>query len=117
MNDIASALSSILSSPDGIEQIKSVASMLGVDPTDAVEGIKGFSTNEKESDDIDLENILKMKKILDAQKNVDNRDIQLLDALKPFLSENRVRKMEQAKKIMKLIDMLPLLSQLGLFKF
>lgn len=115
MDDIAATLSSILSSPDGIEQIKSVASMLGINPNEAVENLKGMSKPENATDSIDITSILKMKSIFESQAQ--NNDAKLLDALKPFLSEKRIEKMEQAKKLMKLMDMLPLLSQLGLFKF
>jgi hypothetical protein len=117
MDDIAAALSSILSSPDGIDQIKSVASMLGINPNEAVENLKGVSGGQKGKSDfnsVDVESILKIKGMFESQSS--NSDAKLLDALKPFLSEKRVEKMEQAKKLMKLMDMLPLLSELGLFK-
>ena len=106
MSDLEAALSSILSSSEGIEQIKSVASMLGMNPNESKEEKSAF-------DGIDLNMILKLKELLSSNQN--STETQLLDALKPYLSENRVKKVDEAKKIMKIMDLLPLISQLGIF--
>ncbi len=115
MSDLEATLSSILSSSEGIEQIKSVASMLGMDPSEAVESLKGATKKEKKNDfgDIDLNMILKLKELFNSTQN--SSETQLLDALKPYLSEGRVKKVEEAKKIMRIMDLLPLISQLGIF--
>ncbi len=116
MSDLEAALSSILGSNEGIEQIKSVASMLGMDPNETVENLKGVSKKEEEKKSdfgIDLNMLLKLKGLLNSADN--SNETQLLDALKPYLSEGRVKKVEEAKKIMKLLDLLPLISQLGIF--
>ena len=117
MSDLEAALSSILGSSEGIEQIKSVASMLGMDPNETVDNLKGVNKKEQEKkndfDGIDLNMLLKLKGLLNSTQN--SSETQLLDALKPYLSEGRVKKVEEAKKIMKLLDLLPLISQLGIF--
>ena len=94
MSDLEAALSSILSSSEGIEQIKSVASMLGMNPNESKEEKSAF-------DGIDLNMILKLKELLSSNQN--STETQLLDALKPYLSENRVKKVDEAKKIMKIM--------------
>ncbi len=115
MSDLEAALSSILSSDEGIEQIKSVASMLGMNPNETVESLKGATKKEEKNDfdGIDLNMLIKLKGLLNSKDN--SNETQLLDALKPYLSEGRVKKVDEAKRIMKLLDLLPLISQLGIF--
>lgn len=43
-------------------------------------------------------------------------NVELLQALRPFLSQKRKKKAKEAVKIMKMMEMLPLLQQSGLLK-
>ena len=56
--------------------------------------------------------ILGLQKVLSAQ-NGDDKNAALLRALKPHLSEKRAGRVDNAIKIMKLIDLLPVLRESG----
>ena len=63
------------------------------------------------SPDIDIENILKMKSILEKLNNqkTDSRSM-LLQSLRPYLKESRRSKLDQYIQMSKLIEILPLLG-------
>ena len=45
--------------------------------------------------------------------NRQDRNTALLDALKPYMSKERVQKIENAKKIMNLMQLLPMLGKMS----
>lgn len=68
------------------------------------------SSNSAPSD-IDIETILKMKSIIDKMNvKKDDPRSRLLQALKPYLNENRQSKLDQYIQMSKIIELLPLLG-------
>ena len=47
--------------------------------------------------------------------SVDDEVSRLLNALRPFLGEEKLRRLDQAQRLMKLIKVIPLLKDSGLF--
>ena len=47
--------------------------------------------------------------------NRDDETTRLLEALRPFLSEDRCEKLERAKQMIRLLKILPLLKNSGIF--
>lgn len=114
MEDIAEKLSELLSSPDGMDKIKAVASSLLGDDSLAALGAD-FGSPEPTSDLGDMQSLLKLGNLLKSAPK-DER-INLLLALKPHLSEERRQKVDRAVSMLRLSAMLPVLTEQGLFKF
>ena len=100
INDIISNLT-----PDDINMLKGVASsILG-------EGALQ-SLNSLGLDSLDFNMIMKAKSIFDKMNNTPNKNVDLIMALKPHLRPETQNKADQALKIIKLFEVLPLLREL-----
>ena len=115
MDDLGEKLAGILNDPESMERVRKMA-----------ESILG-ETEEKEAPPPnpigDFSNILGMEElgniisIINKLKESGNDPkAQLLYALKPHLSEPRREKVDTAIKILKLIEIFPLIKETGLFK-
>lgn len=107
MDDLSSRISSLLSDPESMERIRNMAeSVLG-----------GAQTHEKTKEDTDLDfsRLIPMISRLKSPKNDKRTD--LLLALRPHLSDERQRRVDKAVKILRVIDMLPILQESGIFEF
>ena len=106
MDDIASKLSELLESPEGLESIKSMAEvLLGGAPAGDKEEKKeaGLSVSPAE--------VQTVMKVLTALKSGGDDDrTRLLLALRPHLSEEKRPRIDQAVKLLKLTGILPLLK-------
>lgn len=108
MDDLSEKISSMLSDPQQLAKIREMAA--------------GLLGNEQPSappppptpalPDIDMGKLLGIMSKFKSQ-GTDNRS-RLLLALKPHLSEKRQERVDRAVKILKLLDMLPLLQESGL---
>ncbi|MBR3960815.1 MAG: hypothetical protein IKK13_01215 [Clostridia bacterium] len=108
MDDLSEKISSMLSDPQQLAKIREMAA--------------GLLGNEQPSTpppppppalpDIDMGKLLGIMSKF-KNNNTDNRS-RLLLALKPHLSEKRQERVDRAVKILKLLDMLPLLQESGL---
>ena len=101
MDDLSARISSLLSDPDSMERIRSMAeSVLGSDTAEKPQADVG---------DIDFARLLPMIGRL-KNKRSDKRT-ELLMALRPHLSEERQKRVDNAIKILRVIEMLPLLQE------
>ena len=109
-NEITERLSALLSDPEGLERIKSMAAgLLGINPPPP--------QKEEESSpfgDIDIGSITKIAGLLKSRP-AENEKTRLLMALKPHLSVQRQKRVDMAVKILKLLELMPMLSELGIF--
>ena len=107
--DIMPFLSSL--SPDDINSLKSMA-----------ESIFG-SQNEKETaaptgqssgfDSISPEMLIKISSVMNMMNNsADNEKCRLIEALRPNLSKKRQKKADEAMQMLKLLEILPIISEL-----
>lgn len=73
-------------------------------------------TTQEQSDmpNIDINMILKLQQVFSSM-NVNDKNAQLLKALKPHFSEKRSKKVDQAISMMRLMSMLPMLKESGIF--
>lgn len=108
MDDAAGKITELLSDPLALENIRKMASGLLGSAPDTPSPI----TETPTLPDVDIGKLMgvlgKMK-----QTQEDNRS-RLLLALKPHLSERRRERVDNAVKILKILDMLPLLKESGL---
>ena len=63
-------------------------------------------------DNIDFDMIMKAKTIFEKMNNANNKNVDLIMALKPHLSPETQNKADQALRILKLFEVLPLLREL-----
>lgn len=109
MDDLSEKLSALLSDPNGMERIKDMAqSLLG--------GSKPEEPAPPDVNDGDID-IGALTRMLSLMKNTggDDTRVKLLLALKPNLSPERQGKVDSAIRILKLIELAPLLKDMGLF--
>ncbi len=118
MDDISERLAEILNDPDSLERVRAMAEdLLG----------EQKQQNENKSPDIgsvlsggglDPSQIAKIMSVMSRLKtNKDDNRSRLLLALKPHLSTPRQEKVDTAIKLLKLVDLLPLLKDSGIFEF
>lgn len=110
INDIISSLS-----PEDMEMLKNVAgSILGDDTKEPATN----NTNERSiqnqlgisSDDFSM--IMKAKSIFDRMNRTSSKNADLINALKPHLSEKSCERADQAIRILKLFEILPYIKDL-----
>lgn len=119
MDDISSKISEIMSDPRAMEQIKGLGEMLGL--TDAFNNNVHNSEKEQKSETASqntsimspdmMSAITKIMPILSSANKEDDVS-RLLLALRPFLSIERRKKLEEAEKILKIMKLLPLLKDM-----
>ena len=125
INDIISNLT-----PDDINMLKGVAaSILGEGTHENTQNTtQNFKDNQNNNqnnnqnalqslnslglDSLDFNMIMKAKSIFDKMNNTPNKNVDLIMALKPHLRPETQNKADQAMKIIKLFEVLPLLREL-----
>ncbi|MCM1115849.1 MAG: hypothetical protein NC397_10190 [Clostridium sp.] len=114
LNDIISNLSA-----DDINMLKGVASSIlgnqGEAEAPPPKEKPAAPPNQLQSlgmDNIDFDMIMKAKAVFDKMKNASNKNVDLIMALKPHLSPETQNKADQALRIIKLFEVLPLLREL-----
>lgn len=107
MDELTEKLSSLLSDPDGMERIKAMAQSMfgGQAPSPQPE--------PPAVPDFDIAAVARMMSLL--KNRADDERVRLLMALRPHLSEDKQRRVDSAVKMLKLLDMAPLLKEAGLF--
>jgi len=117
MSDISSQINNILSDPDMMRQISEIGSMLsGQNNSPPLQETKPLLPKPPPADILGtdgLQAVMKIMPILNRLKQ-DDDTTKLLRAIKPFLSEERQKKLEEAIKIIRIINILPLLKKSGL---
>ena len=103
MDDLSSKLSALLNDPDGLNQIKELASSLLGEETKAEEKEKPLQ-NE----------IAAIMQILNALKGANDKSVELLLALRPHLSYERQKRLDTAIKLLKIYSVLPLIKDSNL---
>ncbi len=126
INDIISNLS-----PNDIEMLKGVASSIlgGSSASQPAQSSQQGNTpkspenpkgNNQEvqalsnlgMDGVDFEMIMKAKNIFEKMNNTQNKNVDLIMALKPHLSKESQNKADTAMRILRLFEVLPLLREL-----
>ncbi|MCD7888516.1 MAG: hypothetical protein LUG23_01080 [Oscillospiraceae bacterium] len=108
MDDFAEKISQVLSDEESMKQIGELAAMLGLSPD-------GNPQPEatKASENLDMSAISGlMQKMKGFQPDDDNT--RFLLALRPLLGEEKQNKIDRAVKVLRLLNLLPLISESGL---
>ncbi|MBQ2815210.1 MAG: hypothetical protein IJE65_00870 [Clostridia bacterium] len=131
MNDIVSQLSSFIESEEGMNTVKSLAESLISGDSDISSLISSIVPETpssilppaKKEEKVDaslpispdqLSSIMRIMKAFNSSS--DDSRTRLLLALKPHLSEKRRERVDKAIKIMKLLAIMPMITESGIFK-
>lgn len=118
MADLASQLSELLNSPDGMEKIKGLAAgLLGGKETEAdpppPEPDEAHAPPGPGPDAETLKTVMKFAPLLSGIRQEDDTT-RFLHALRPLLSEPRRKKLDESVKLLQLMRVLPLLKGSGI---
>lgn len=112
-DDLSQKLSGILSDPEAMRDIAALAKGLGVDAPGLHNEAPPQTVPPKPADDT-MTQLLSLAPMLGSLKQEDDTT-RLLDAMRPFLSEERRQKLDKAKRLIKVMKLMPLLKDLPLF--
>ena len=121
MADLSQMLSELLNSPDGMQKLQNAAASLGIadsgDPPQVKEA-PAVHTEPKGGVDLsalgDLSMLTKIMPLMSDFKKEDE-NTRLLNALRPYIQNERKEKLDQSIKIIRLLKLLPLINGGDLF--
>lgn len=112
MSDIQDKINQILSNPEALKQVQSLGEQLGLSkpepPKPAAPAKPDFMNDDM------LRTITRLAPVMKSVKS-DDDTTHLLNSLRPFLSPEKQRKLDQAEKMIKFIRIIPMLKDNGLF--
>lgn len=145
MDDLNSKLNEILNDPSAMQQIKELGNMLGISkntqnnmpsvhnnvdnaapatvsvpppapkpPVQSMPDLSMMSGLGSLVNNDSLKMITKLAPLLASFKQEDDTT-RLLNAIRPFLSPERKRKLDEANKILKIMRLMPMIKDFGLF--
>ena len=110
MEDLSAKLSGILSDPEAMKELTALASELGV----SAPGVhKEPEPKTPSFDPAALSMMNGLMPLLGTLKQEDDTT-RLLEAIRPFLSEERREKLDKAKRLLRIMKLLPMLKELNL---
>lgn len=113
MDDLSEKLSEILNDPEAMRDIAALASQLGVDAP-GIHKEEEKRPDPKPPADNTAAQLMALAPMLGSMKQEDDTT-RLLDAMRPFLSEERQQKLDKAKRLIKVMKLMPLIKDLPLF--
>lgn len=119
MEDISRKISELLSNPETMEQIRGLTGLLGQtgERNSSVQNSKTENTTMSSMGNIMnpdmLNTVMKVAPLLQSAGNEDD-STRLLRALKPFLSEERGRRVDGAIRLLGFMRIIPLLKNSGM---
>lgn len=113
MDDLGQKLAGLLNDPDTMSKVRQMAeNILGDDQKSTPSNADPFSGL------LGAEELQSLISVISRLKSAgDDPRSRLLNALKPHLSEPRREKVDTAIKILKIIELLPLMKDSGLLNF
>lgn len=109
MDDLVSKITELLSTEEGQKNVQGLMGSLGLGNRES-----GREAKEEAPPAIDPNLIAVFGQLMTGMK-ADDKDAALLKALKPHLSDERKGRVEEAMRILQLINLLPVLQKSGLF--
>ncbi len=108
MDDLNEKIAGILNDPDSFEQLKNMADSIFAGQSD--------SNYDNSNDMPPIENIGAIMSIISKlNSSGDNDRTRLINALKPYLSDKRKQKADNAIKLLKIVELWPLIKESGMF--
>lgn len=112
MDNINELLGSVLSDPDSMAKLKETARQLGLDTSDNSSHTTQSAASQKPSEGLQgLAPALNKLTPLLGKLNEEDDMTRLIHALKPYLSGARLKRAEEADRIVSIMRVIPLLRQ------
>jgi hypothetical protein len=114
MDDLQDKIAQIMSDPEALSQVQSLGKMLGLSPQQP----PAPEPPPENDSPLSAESLSKLTKLMPLFSQVRQEDdvTRLLSALRPFLREEKIQKLESAKRMLQLMKLLPMLREGGLFE-
>lgn len=107
MEDLAAKLTSLLQDEESLKQIQELAEMMGLSsPSESKPALQNEAAP-------DMEQIMGLVNLLQEAKT-DDENICFLNALRPLLGEERRPRVDKAIKILRLLNVLPVIKESGI---
>ncbi len=117
MSELQDKINQILSNPEALKQVQSLGEQLGLsqkqEPAPPQKKPESLLPDNIMSGDM-LKTITRIAPLMSTLKSDDNTT-RLLNSLRPFLSEDKQVKLDRAEKMLKLLKLMPLLKDSGIF--
>lgn len=118
MEDLQEKIAQIMSDPQSLSQIQSLGKMLGLGDNSKTNPppVKPPEESNPPGDMLSGEALGKISKLMPVFRQLQQEDdaTRLLSALRPFLSEEKRRRLDSAGKMLHFIRVIPLLKEVGL---
>lgn len=122
MSEIEDKISQILSNPEALKQVQNLGRQLGLSgaepkepaPAPPIPSMPSMMPKSDIMSDDMLTAVTRLAPLLQKMKS-DDDTTRLLYALRPFLSAEKQKKLDNAEKLMKFIKIIPFLKENGLF--
>lgn len=101
MDDLADKLAGLLDSPESLDKIKSLAGMFLAGDNEKTESSSSSSPSTDLLGGLDPSMLLKITGLLGKMNVKNDPRVNLLMALKPYMSEKRLESMDSAMKVLK----------------
>lgn len=115
MDDLAEKINSVLSDPESLKQLGELASMLGFSPDSAPPQPPPASSDAGPLD-LGMPDITSLMTLAGKlrEAGTDDDNINFLTALRPLLSDDKKPRIDRAIKILKLLNLLPIIKDSGI---
>ncbi len=114
MDDLSAKINQILSDPQALQQIQGLSSMLSMPSSDVSSTVenKPQSLPVSIGDSISGDMLSLIGRLAPLMSDINKEDdtTRLLAALRPFLSDERKKKLDKTGKILKMMKLVPLLK-------
>ena len=114
MDDLSSMLGDLLKNPENMEKIKNLAGMLGGGggPPPASSASPEPDNRPAGPDPDSMKLVMKLAPMISRFRQEDD-STRLLRALRPFLKEEKRKKLDEAIRLMQLVRMIPVIRSSG----
>lgn len=124
MEDLAAMITQFLNSEEGMAQLGAVSKALGIDIPQSEpqnNAPQGFAmpnfqnaASSQAAPQIDINTLMMMQRAI-SMMGQEDKNTELLRALKPHFSPERAKKVDDAIKLIRLIRLLPIAKEMGIF--
>ena len=114
MSDLQAQLNQILSNPEALKQVQSLGEQLGLTQSEPPKAAPPPKQSNAQPNNDMMKMFTQVAPMLNSL-NSENNTTALLHALRPFLSYDRQQKLDKAEKMLKIIKLMPILRENGLF--
>ena len=115
MDDLSSKLTELLSDPESMNRVRQMAENILGESGEEIPSPSAVPDISSIGDMLGSGELQSIISVISKMKSAgDDSRVQLISALRPHLSEERRKRADTAIKILKLLDVLPLIKESGL---